>query len=62
MVDSPTPVGKIVLETAPACEDTISRRLENATPQYMAECERLILSWSTTIEAVLTDAFEDRSV
>ena len=60
MVDSPTPSGKIVLEEAPECEDTITRRLETATPAYLAECERLILSWSVTIEGVLTDAFEDR--
>ena len=62
MVDSPTPTGKIVLETAPECEDTISRRLENTAPAYLAECERLIQSWSSTIETVLADAFEDRSV
>ena len=60
MVDSPTPTGKIVLETAPECEDTISRRLENTAPAYLAECERLIQSWSSTIETVLSDAFEDR--
>ena len=51
---------KVVLEPAPINDDPISRRLETATPQYIAECERLIISWAATIESFIMEAFEER--